>query len=160
MIPDGGFFGFNTSVLASRGLLGGLYQNSVQIYDDILKGYTEDVYVDVIEGYTIATIKLMGWFFVGSFIVFNGITLQGLNDTFGRSFSDQVPASFPLLQVAIHCYMILKPADVQDLGLPLEPDQSMMSCYRDRPSCLEDNLVEEVGQLKEEMKEAERGITG
>ena len=100
VIPDGGFFGFNTSVLASRGLLGGLYQNSVQIYDDILKGYTEDVYVDVIEGYTIATIKLMGWFFVGSFIIFNGITLQGLNDTLGRSFSDQVPTSFPLLKVA------------------------------------------------------------
>ena len=100
VIPDGGFFGFNTSVLASRGLLGGLYQNSVQIYDDILQGYTENVYVDVIEGYTIATIKLMGWFFVGSFIVFNGITLRGLNETFGRSFSDQVPASLPLLKVA------------------------------------------------------------
>ena len=58
VVPDGGFFGFNTSVFASRGLAGGLYANLAGIYDNIVEAYVEDVYTDVIEGYTIATIKV------------------------------------------------------------------------------------------------------
>ena len=58
IVPTGGFFGFNTSVFASRGLLGGVYANLALLYDDIIEAYVEDVYTDVIEGYTIATIKV------------------------------------------------------------------------------------------------------
>ena len=58
VVPDGGFFGFNTSVFASRGLAGGIYANLAGIYDNIVQAYVEDVYTDVIEGYTIATIKV------------------------------------------------------------------------------------------------------
>ena len=58
VVPDGGFFGFNTSVFASRGLAGGVYANLAGIYDNIVQAYVEDVYTDVIEGYTIATIKV------------------------------------------------------------------------------------------------------
>ena len=36
----------------------------------------ESVYTDVIEGYTIATIKLLGWFFFGSFLIIKGAVVQ------------------------------------------------------------------------------------
>ena len=51
----------------------------------LVKSYVEAVYTDVIEGYTIATIKLFGWFFFGSFLIAKGAILNGLNE--GRSFS-------------------------------------------------------------------------
>jgi hypothetical protein len=85
VVPDGGFFGFNTSVLRTNGLIGGLYHNVQLLYDDVIKNYVSDVYVDVIEGYTIATIKLFGWFLMGSLMIGKGAILNDLVDT-GRSF--------------------------------------------------------------------------
>ena len=53
------FFGYNTTLLSSdRGLLGGLLDSFTGIYDNIVKDYVTDVYTDVIEGYSIATIKV------------------------------------------------------------------------------------------------------
>ena len=80
----GDFFGFNTTGFQSRGVIGGMYDSLAGIYDNIVKSYVEAVYTDVIEGYTIATIKLFGWFFFGSFLIAKGAILNGLNE--GRSF--------------------------------------------------------------------------
>jgi len=80
------FFGYNTTLLSSdRGLLGGLLDSFTGIYDNIVKDYVTDVYTDVIEGYSIATIKLFGWFFFGSMMMFKGLMLDYLVDS-GRSF--------------------------------------------------------------------------
>ena len=55
---SGAFFGFNTTTFAERGLISGVYDSLAGIYDNIVQAYVEDVYTDVIEGYTIATIKV------------------------------------------------------------------------------------------------------
>jgi hypothetical protein len=81
----GDFFGYNTTSFQTRGIIGGLQDSLTGIYDNIVKDYVTDVYTDVIEGYTIATIKLMGWFFFGSFLIFKGAMLGALNDQAGRS---------------------------------------------------------------------------
>ena len=52
-------------------------------YDNIVKDYVTDVYTDVIEGYTIATIKLFGWFFFGGFLIMKGALLNGLVEDIG-----------------------------------------------------------------------------
>ena len=81
----GEFFGFNTTSFASRGVLGGIRDSLSGIYDNIVKDYVTDVYTDVIEGYTIATIKLLGWFFFGGFLIAKGALLNGLvDDTSGN----------------------------------------------------------------------------
>ena len=80
---SGDFFGFNTTSFAQRGVLGGIRDSLAGIYDNIVKDYVTDVYTDVIEGYTIATIKLMGWFFFGGFLIAKGAILNGLVDDFG-----------------------------------------------------------------------------
>ena len=64
-------------------MLGGIRDSLAGIYDNIVKDYVTDVYTDVIEGYTIATIKLMGWFFFGGFLIAKGAILNGLVDDFG-----------------------------------------------------------------------------
>ena len=79
----GDFFGFNTTSFAQRGVLGGIRDSFTGIYDNIVKDYVTDVYTDVIEGYTIATIKLLGWFFFGGFLIMKGALLNGLVDDFG-----------------------------------------------------------------------------
>ena len=48
-------FGFYNS---NRGVVGGLLDSFNGIYENIVKDYVTDVYTDVIEGYSIATIKV------------------------------------------------------------------------------------------------------
>ena len=52
------FFGFNTKPVKNRGLVGGLYDSLSYLYESVIQDYVESVYTDVIEGYTIATIKV------------------------------------------------------------------------------------------------------
>ena len=52
------FFGFNTKPVKNRGLVGGLYESLSYLYESVIQDYVESVYTDVIEGYTIATIKV------------------------------------------------------------------------------------------------------
>ena len=59
-------------------MIGGIRDSFTGIYDNIVKDYVTDVYTDVIEGYTIATIKLFGWFFFGGFLIMKGALLNGL----------------------------------------------------------------------------------
>ena len=54
------FFGFNTEPVKNRGLVGGLYDSLSYLYESVIQDYVESVYTDVIEGYTIATIKVPG----------------------------------------------------------------------------------------------------
>ena len=82
----GDFFGFNTTSFASRGVIGGIRDSFTGIYDNIVKDYVTDVYTDVIEGYTIATIKLFGWFFFGGFLIMKGALLNGLVEDIGGKF--------------------------------------------------------------------------
>ena len=53
------FFGFNTAPVKNRGLVGGLYDSLSYLYESVIQDYVESVYTDVIEGYTIATIKVL-----------------------------------------------------------------------------------------------------
>ena len=53
------FFGFNTKPVKNRGLVGGLYDSLSYLYESVIQDYVESVYTDVIEGYTIATIKVL-----------------------------------------------------------------------------------------------------
>ena len=43
---------------SNRGVIGGLLDSFNGIYENIVKDYVTDVYTDVIEGYSIATIKV------------------------------------------------------------------------------------------------------
>ena len=44
--------------MKNRGLVGGLYDSLSYLYESVIQDYVESVYTDVIEGYTIATIKV------------------------------------------------------------------------------------------------------
>ena len=46
---------------SNRGVVGGLLDSFNGIYENIVKDYVTDVYTDVIEGYSIATIKVSYW---------------------------------------------------------------------------------------------------
>merc|ERR1719414_2871222 len=63
------FFGFNTETVKDRSLFDGILESVKYLYESIIEDYMSDVYTDVIEGYTIATIKLIGWFIFGSMLV-------------------------------------------------------------------------------------------
>ena len=45
--------------MKNRGLVGGLYDSLSYLYESVIQDYVESVYTDVIEGYTIATIKVL-----------------------------------------------------------------------------------------------------
>ena len=45
-------------IFSNRGVIGGLLDSFNGIYENIVKDYVTDVYTDVIEGYSIATIKV------------------------------------------------------------------------------------------------------
>ena len=49
---------------SNRGVVGGLLDSFNGIYENIVKDYVTDVYTDVIEGYSIATIKVSYWTYV------------------------------------------------------------------------------------------------
>jgi len=146
----GDFFGFNTTSFASRGVIGGIRDSFTGIYDNIVKDYVTDVYTDVIEGYTIATIKLFGWFFFGGFLIMKGALLNGLvEDIGGRSMGelsltervtgrarsdDGSPLNYTL-------------PFMKDLELTFPVEESLMTCYRGRVSCLDNDLPKEVETL-------------
>ena len=65
-------------------MLGGIRDSLTGIYDNIVKDYVTDVYTDVIEGYTIATIKLMGWFFFGGFLLAKGALINSIVNSGGK----------------------------------------------------------------------------
>ena len=48
---------------SNRGVVGGLLDSFNGIYENIVKDYVTDVYTDVIEGYSIATIKVKIYWF-------------------------------------------------------------------------------------------------
>ena len=52
------FFGFNTETVKDRSLFDGILESVKYLYESIIEDYMSDVYTDVIEGYTIATIKV------------------------------------------------------------------------------------------------------
>merc|ERR1719510_2416838 len=93
----GDFYGFNTTYFTNnRGVIGGLLDSFNGIYENIVKDYVTDVYTDVIEGYSIATIKLFGWFFVGSMLLLKGTILDWLvtSTSGGRSFDGNMYGGF------------------------------------------------------------------
>jgi hypothetical protein len=146
VVPDGGFFGFNTSVFASRGLAGGIYANLAGIYDNIVQAYVEDVYTDVIEGYTIATIKLVGWFFFGSYLIVKGAVLNALND--GRSFSNNHLVENVVGDTKSNATLYKLPW-IQGLDLTFPVEKSITSCYKDRETCVKNDFPSEFHLLLE-----------
>jgi len=134
----GEFFGFDTSPfssynLARTGLVGSIQDSFTGIYDNIVKDYVTSVFTDSIEGYVGATIKLVGWFLVGSMILIFG-ALINFSGSSKRSFSDNgvINLNLPFLQGV-------------DLEFPV--DDTMFGCYKDRDSCVKRDLQGEIGHL-------------
>ena len=53
------FFGFNTETVKDRSLFDGLFESVKYLYESIIEDYMGDVFTDVIEGYTSATIRVI-----------------------------------------------------------------------------------------------------
>ena len=53
------FFGFNTETVKDRSLFSGLLESVKYLYESIIEDYMGDVFTDVIEGYTSATIRVI-----------------------------------------------------------------------------------------------------
>ena len=53
------FFGFNTETVKDRSLFSGLLESVKYLYESIIEDYMADVFTDVIEGYTSATINVI-----------------------------------------------------------------------------------------------------
>lgn len=149
---SGAFFGFNTTTFAERGLISGVYDSLAGIYDNIVQAYVEDVYTDVIEGYTIATIKLVGWFFFGSFLILKGSVLNYLNgnkrDFDGRSLTE----SFTGRNIDDGSNVVNYTLPyLEDLKLTFPVDNSLLTCYKDRESCVRNDLPTELNQFLNNM---------
>lgn len=149
---SGAFFGFNTTTFAERGLISGVYDSLAGIYDNIVQAYVEDVYTDVIEGYTIATIKLVGWFFFGSFLILKGSVLNYLNgnkrDFDGRSLTESF--SGRTIDDGSNVVNYTLPY-LEDLKLTFPVDNSLLTCYKDRESCVRNDLPTELNQFLNNM---------
>lgn len=151
------FFGVDTKSFKEKGLVTGMFDTLSGIYDNIVKDYVTDVYTDVIEDYTGATIKLIGWFFFGSFLVIKGSMLNWLNDKSisGRSFEGRsssalhtLTESFGSNDIAETSFNYTLPyLDTMGLSLTFPVDNSLQGCYNDRQSCMDDDLPGEVGNL-------------
>jgi len=149
---SGAFFGFNTTTFAERGLISGVYDSLAGIYDNIVQAYVEDVYTDVIEGYTIATIKLVGWFFFGSFLILKGSVLNYLNgnkrDFDGRSLTESFTGRTIDDGSGVVNYTL---PYLEDLKLTFPVDNSLLTCYKDRESCVRNDLPTELNQFLNNM---------
>lgn len=149
---SGAFFGFNTTTFAERGLISGVYDSLAGIYDNIVQAYVEDVYTDVIEGYTIATIKLVGWFFFGSFLILKGSVLNYLNgnkrDFDGRSLTESFTGRAIDDGSGVVNYTL---PYLEDLKLTFPVDNSLLTCYKDRESCVRNDLPTELSQFLNNM---------
>jgi len=149
---SGAFFGFNTTTFAERGLISGVYDSLAGIYDNIVQAYVEDVYTDVIEGYTIATIKLVGWFFFGSFLILKGSVLNYLNgskrDFDGRSLTESFSGRAIDDGSGVVNYTL---PYLEDLKLTFPVDNSLLTCYKDRESCVSNDLPTELNQFLNNM---------
>ena len=66
---DGEFFGLNTTVFRTEGLLGGLYKKVTNYYDNTAQDYLAGVYSDALDDYFGGLVQLVGWFVFGSLMV-------------------------------------------------------------------------------------------
>jgi len=135
---SGNFFGFNfnSTEVQSRGIFKPFLDSLTYMYENVIESYVEDIYTGVIEDYTIATVKLIGWFFFASAIVVKGAIINGLFGSEKRSFGDDISDLQNLL-----------PSSLKDLELTIPIEGSLFSCYKDRESCLENDLNEEIDLL-------------
>jgi len=153
------FFGLSTKSFKERGFVSGVFDTLAGIYDEIVKDYVTDVYSDAIEDYTGATVKLIGWFFFGSFLVLKGTMLNWLNDQarsfdstgralsepqkltemFGNGIDDQaVNYTIPYI-------------DQMGLNLTYPVDNSLQECYNNRTTCVNNDFNGEVDNLFENL---------
>jgi len=137
------FFGFNTANVKDRSLFSGLLESVKYLYESIIEDYLGDVYTDVIEGYTIATIKLIGWFIFGSMLVVKGAVVDHLSASArqaqGREFtsrmfghSENATATFSLFE---------------NFEMTFPIDDSVLTCYKERTSCVENDFPKEFDYL-------------
>jgi len=135
---NGNFFGFNynSTVKEEYGLGKSIIGSINYMYDNIIESYVEDIYTGVIEDYTIATVKLIGWFVFGSVLIVKGAVLNHfLGGEVKRSFADVDSgffSSFPLFK---------------DFERSFPAEESLYACYKGRESCIKNDLREEVDLL-------------
>lgn len=117
------------------------YDSLTGIYDNIVKDYVEDIYEDVIEGYTLATVKLLGWFFFGSMLVAKGAFLDTINA--GRSLDGPLE----MKEFKVNMSLPFNLPMMESIPSTFSLDNSLLSCYGNRYSCVNDNLPGEVDHL-------------
>jgi len=130
------FFGFNTETVKDRSLFSGLLESVKYLYESIIEDYMGDVFTDVIEGYTSATINLIGWFIFGSMLVVKGAIVDHYSSSAkgygrGRMFGEDgnnTEATFSLFKNF-------------ELKFPIE--ETILTCYKERTSCVENDFQTE-----------------
>lgn len=137
------FFGFDTSpfsrsFIQENGVAKAFTTSLTGIYDNIVKDYVTSVFSTAIENYVLATIQIVGWFLVGSFIIISGAFInQGRSFPeagFGRGYGDNgvIDLNLPF---------------VQGVNMSYPYDISMLTCYKGRDSCIKRDLGGEVDHL-------------
>lgn len=142
------FYGFNTTYLdkGSRGILGSLADTFAGLYDTYVADYVTNQYRDFVEGYTDATLKLFAWFTFSSFLVIHGALVNELDDS-----TTTVLRSEGRRQGDSGVTRLLK-----DLGFSLP---TLKGCYKQRISCLEDDLSAELTLLLERVLDLTNFVT-
>lgn len=114
------------------------YSSLSAIYDNIVKSYVEGIYTDVIEEYTLATVKLIGWFFFGSFLIAKGAVMNSINEGKKLMGGRELTTDFKLNMTI---------PMLEDIPASFSLDNSLLSCYKDRQTCVDDDLPGEVTRL-------------
>lgn len=114
------------------------YDSLAGIYDNIVKSYVQGIYEDVIEEYTLATVKLIGWFFFGSFLIAKGAVMNGINGSKQLMGGRELNSQFKLNMTI---------PGLEDIPASFSLDNSLLSCYKDRQTCVDDDLPGEVTRL-------------
>jgi len=137
------FFGFDTSpfsrsFIQQNGVAKAFQTSLTGIYNNIVKDYVTSVFSTAIENYVLATIQIVGWFLVGSFIIISGALInQGRSFPeagFGRGYGD-------------NGFIDLNLPFVQGVNMTYPYDISMLTCYKGRDSCIKRDLGGEVDHL-------------
>ena len=150
------FFGFNFNVSEARtvGIGNALITSLNSTYYDTVKTNLDAIYATVIDEYTTSTVKvdpniycplinivstlqLIGWWVFASMLVIKG---QLFNHFFGRSFDGR---AFEVRNKSLAKSIKHKPI-LQNFELSFPLDKSLLHCYKERSSCIENDLEEEV----------------
>jgi len=109
------------------------------IYDNVIKDYVSSVFTESIEDFIGATVKIVGWLLVGSFVILSGALV---NVVAGEK------RSMPGFGVFDGSNLIdLNNPFVQGVDMVFPFDESIFDCYKERETCTNRDLQGEIGHL-------------